>query len=706
MSDMYLGSQMPMYQNVRICCIDKKTGHTRVERLVKNRVTRLMLWGMAKFLAGEFNDSTPDKIYEYIPRYLALGSNTASASSTATDVKTIVTVDDTHLLNEYKVFTATGATEPVKRINIEGRQHNKTTTTFSEPFIKLSFRTYVNSSHYDELQIGEAGLFSKETGNNCLARVVFPPFTKKSGEVIDIQWDITLLSYGTTKYPNSISISGPSRVVIPLNYSPYFIKHVRTGLFYNSEAGTIINASNSVLFNVDNTGVISELTPQSVIKDDDWCKYIEQLDDSHISVSSIYDIMLQSKLVGDQIVFSTDKLANSPTHFYLGNAIRLAGTDSLLADSENYLLKDSDKFQLATSDPVPGSMSAREIYMSYIYRENRKYTYTDTGARIVFNTGTAGNYEVVDSDGDNDNYKIIEYQIYKKTNGEYKAEDAYISGGYIVDSNHIVLGYTYDVSTGIISKQEEVTPVEIQNTNTYIAYPSSAITRFNIYAFDNTGAPSDTGYYIMKDDGKIYNEGIYTEYHLTSDYYFAIGDAVKLNAVITPIDSTDNTITWSVSNNSIAIINQQGVITGWNLGETAVTVTTINGVKTRVTAEVVRNTAMVPIEEIVLSSTSITLNVRTDASKETIINARVVPVIASYNTIRWEADTDFLKIMKYEDIGNNQVKVALNGSENIGRGYITAVAQDGTSASCLVTVLYTDDTNPDCPDPSHEYITS
>ena len=705
MPDMYLGSQLPMYQNVHIRCINSKTGATRVERHIKNRVTRLMLWGIAKFLAGEFNDSTPDKIYEYIPRYLALGSNTASSSS-SDSVKTVVTVDDTCLLNEYKVLTATGSSEAVKRINIEGRQHNKTVTAFSEPFIKLSFRTYVKSTHYDELQIGEAGLFSKEKGNNCLARVVFPSFTKKPGEVIDIQWDITLLSYGTTKYPDSVSISGPNKVIIPLYYSPYFIKHIRTGLFYNEDAGTILNASNSVLFNIDSEGDVTEITPQSVIAKDDWCKYIEQLDDFHISVDSIYNIMLQSKLDASQFKFDSDKLKDIPTHFYLGKAIRINGTDNILADSDSYLLKDSDKFLLATSDPIPGSASAREIYMSYIYRENRQYNYIDTGAKILFDKGSDGDYPVVDPDGSDTTYKIMEYQFYKKVDDDFVPQNAYISGGYIMNEDRTMLGYSYDLSSGVISKQEEILPVEILSTNTYVAYASADESVFDIYTINNAGKPVITGYYINNKDGKVYNEGAYTEYHLTEDNYFAIGDTIKLNAVITPVDATDNTLTWAVSNNQIAIINQQGVITGWNLGETAVTVSTINGVKTRITAQVVKNTAMVPIEAIKLSDSTITFNVKSDAKKEVIVDAKVVPVIASYNTIKWEADSDFLKMCKYEDIGNNQVKISLNGSENIGRGFIKATTQDGTFATCLVTVLYSDDSNPDCPDPSHDTVTS
>ena len=177
MADMYLGSQCPMYQNVHIKVFDAKTGNVRLERDAKNRVTKLMLWGIAQFLAGNFNDSNPDKQYEFWPRYIAMGSNKPGADADTAGVSTGVTVLDSRLLNEYKMINTDGSSESVKRINIQGRQHSKINTNFNDPYVKLTLSAYINSEKFDGLEIGEAGLFSKEYDNNCLARVVFPPFT-------------------------------------------------------------------------------------------------------------------------------------------------------------------------------------------------------------------------------------------------------------------------------------------------------------------------------------------------------------------------------------------------------------------------------------------------------------------------------------------------------------------------------------------------
>lgn len=687
-----------MYQNVTVKCIDIKTGKTRIERTAKNRVTRLMLWGIAKFLAGEFNDSTPDKIYEYIPRYLSFGSNKASTLNATNAVNTTVTVNDTRLLNEYTYHTVSGATEPVKRVNIEGRQHNKTRTNFSDAFVKLSLNTYVSSSKYDGMEIGEAGLFSKETGDNCLARVVFPAFQKKEGEVIDIQWDITLLSYGTTKYPSSVTINGPAKIVIPLHYTSYHIKTVRTGMFYNADTGTILDADNNFLFSVDDSNNVVEYMSVDDAKKEDWAKYISQLNDEHLTINSIFKTMLSSCLKYSQFY---DIPSNIPNHFYLGNAVRIPGTDTLLADSENFLLHDEDGFQLATNDPIAGAATAREIYMSYIYREDKEYEKTSTGARIDIAKGANGNYTVVDNNGNDTLYQVKNYQFYKlDDSGEYVECNAYMYNGYILDKYRIISKYIYDEEGNIFI--QSVKSVEDVCTESFIAYHDESEIQLDIYSLHGSGKVEFSGYYILTSNNEVYNDGVDSEYHVTTDNYFAIGETEKLSTTILPADATDTSLTWSVANSEITQLSQMGILTGWNIGQTLVTATTTNGVKSRVTVEVVRDASLVLVESLIIDPQSVTLNVKNDANTEVILKTSVLPAIASYSSIKWSSDSNFDNMLNFEDIGNNQVKIKLNGSENIGRGFITATVQDGKSTSCLVTVIYEDSSIPDCPDDSHD----
>lgn len=724
MSDMYLGSQLPLYQNVRIRCINKDTGKTRIERYAKNRVTRLMLWGISKFLSGEFNDSTPDKIYEYIPRYLALGANRPTVGDTTT-VTTTVTVNDTRLLSEYKMLTSNGVTEPVRRVSIQSRKHNQVATQFTDSFVKLSLSAYISSTQYDGLEIGEAGLFSKEKDNNCVARVVFSPFVKKEDEVIDIQWDITLLSYGTTKYPQSVNINGPSRVVIPLTYTPYQLVTVDLGLRYDFV--TKNPAHNSCNFYTSNGDIIfrhylsgyynnqiRRVGTQDAI--DNWDTYLRNLNenlketigiDLGINANYLCDILNGSSLKDSQIFYNdTEHDQLLPLQFRLGTAGRSPGMPTLLIDAGENLLLDSDDDQLATSDPVAGATLSQPLYMSFICKENKTYNKVDTGATIKFNTKMDGNYKITDTDGNTTRYKVTNNEIFKKQDsGTYETTNTYLHNNHIVYDTGIATGYVYDTDGKIY--KEELEEFTRSVTNAYTAWDDKELSKLRIYKTDDNSEIIDTNYIInWESDKSVYENDSDTGYHVTNDGYFAIGQTHLLKPIINPVDSTDLSVTWSISNSNIAKINPGGVLTSWNVGETYAIVTTSNGLKNRVTVEVTKNTAFVAVDEVTVDPVYLSINAENDKNKQFIVTANITPVFASYTTVEWSGDNDLSRICTFKAQENNQVQITLNGSGNIGRGYITATTQDGKSASCLVTVSYSINPDEDCPDESHRDLTS
>ena len=787
MSDMFLGSQLPIYQNVRIRTINQITGETTNERVVKNRVTRLMLWGIARFLAGEFNGSTPDKIYEYIPRYLALGSNKPSTDNPTSSVTTNVTVNDTRLLNEYTIISSSGKSEPVKRVSIQGRQHTKTSTSFSDAFIKLSFSAYISSKQFDQLEIAEAGLFSKEYDNNCLARVVFAPITKQEHEVIDIQWDITLLSYGMTKYPRSVSIDGPSKITIPITYTTYHIADKFTGLFYDQVAGVLYDEDGNNIFFIDSDGAVHVNRLQNEMVNSTWDKYLKTQGDSNLTLDRIYNVMSSAVLHYMQFKFKDSLKA---THFYLGESRRTVGRDNLLADSEGYLLQDSEKYQLVTADPVRRTSYAQAVMMSYIYRESENFDYTDTGYRIQLND--TNEYKIVTSTGEETNYKIIDNQFYVKLGEEFSPMDAYIHKGCIIHKNRVSTDYIYDIASGKISQKiakvvadytvtemiQGITSnlsVKLRDTDTDIQYYSVAVsgsniseliaidnsctvasqmlesnlvtitffdengdfvyaaslnndntcsivgnrdvrtnaylawnddaTRFNIWKVNNYLQLENTGYYIDEaNDREVYRNDVDTEYHITTDDYFALGDTYKLTPVISPSDATDKSVSWSVINSIISKINDDGVLTGWNVGETTAIVTTTNGIKSRIAVEVVKNVSMIDAESIILTPSTLVFKlVDSEANNEIkYVDAVVEPAYAANNIVDWSLEADGQQICTITAVGNNRVKVTTNNTGNIGKGYITATVQGNLSATCLVEVNYsTAKDDPDCPDPSH-----
>lgn len=174
--------------NVRMEFRNIKTG--KIVNLVEthNRVTKHALLGMIRMIDGEFNSSTPFQIANYIPRYFALGSNQALGNNNA-GITTEVTVNDTRLLSEIDY--------PRTRLI----QKNIITNRYNDPYIKLTIRHYIPNNAYVDQSLAEAGLFSDKTGNNCWARITFDRFVKDDETVIDITWEITIVSMESEKDP-------------------------------------------------------------------------------------------------------------------------------------------------------------------------------------------------------------------------------------------------------------------------------------------------------------------------------------------------------------------------------------------------------------------------------------------------------------------------------------------------------------------------
>ena len=174
--------------NVDIKGIDKKTGEIKIHRRGHNRCLKLQLMGLAKFLNGEFNKSNPQATYyDWIPRYLALGTNLAEYDS-GTGVTSIVDINDAKLLNEISPRLAL----PERNIII-----NKST----QSYVQLVINTYVPEEMFNGQTIREAGLFSKSTGNNCLFRITFDDITKTDDIVLEVNWTITIISIDSQNQP-------------------------------------------------------------------------------------------------------------------------------------------------------------------------------------------------------------------------------------------------------------------------------------------------------------------------------------------------------------------------------------------------------------------------------------------------------------------------------------------------------------------------
>ena len=141
----------------------------------------------------------------------------------------------------------------------------------------------------------------------------------------------------------------------------------------------------------------------------------------------------------------------------------------------------------------------------------------------------------------------------------------------------------------------------------------------------------------------------------------------QLQVKITPSDTTNKNVQWTSSNNSVATVDSNGVVTSKNSGSTIITATTHNGLKTEFFIEV-----ETPVTNITLNSNEINLN-QGGTFK---LDATVNPSNASNKDIKWISANE--SIATVDQSGNVTADVA-------GTTYISAVSADGkVIATCTV----------------------
>lgn len=176
--------------NVRI--MHKKTdGQLLHEYEVKNRVTKpIALYSVARFWLGDFaNNLLSAQQGDYLPKYLAIGSNEGEMTG-AQGTTTSVLVTDRSLYHELDDTPRLGETP---RIRVS--RANYIEDDGDNDWLKIQYEAYVPEDRYENMKIGELGLMTRQTGWNAFARVTgFEPFIKVPHSVLYVTWEITIVS--------------------------------------------------------------------------------------------------------------------------------------------------------------------------------------------------------------------------------------------------------------------------------------------------------------------------------------------------------------------------------------------------------------------------------------------------------------------------------------------------------------------------------
>lgn len=153
---------------------------------------------------------------------------------------------------------------------------------------------------------------------------------------------------------------------------------------------------------------------------------------------------------------------------------------------------------------------------------------------------------------------------------------------------------------------------------------------------------------------------------------FNIDKTVQLVADLGTANVNTN-LTWSSDDENIAVVDDSGLVTAKNLGDTLIRVRTENGKEA--VCEIHVTLAEIKVNEIRLFDDTI----RVDSSTILIgLNPLVLPYDATNKQLLWESDNT-----EVASIGNANGSIMING---IGTAHIKVSAQDGSNVSATYTI--------------------
>ncbi len=153
-----------------------------------------------------------------------------------------------------------------------------------------------------------------------------------------------------------------------------------------------------------------------------------------------------------------------------------------------------------------------------------------------------------------------------------------------------------------------------------------------------------------------------------------VDDILQLVATILPTNATNQAVTWSSSNTTIATVDQNGLVTGKGAGVTYITVRTQDGGFTA-TCTVTVQSRGVAVTSVSVSPTTKTMEVG-DVYQ---LVATVLPTNATNRNVTWSSSNS--SIASVSSTGVVTAKAA-------GTAYITVTTEDGGFvASCCITVI-------------------
>lgn len=260
------------------------------------------------------------------------------------------------------------------------------------------------------------------------------------------------------------------------------------------------------------------------------------------------------------------------------------------------------------------------------------------------------------------------WKLTKATNGFYISSDAI--NKYITNSSStsISLGtsgsdFTFSFTDGVALISNS------NNSDRFLGYTTETSYAYKAYATSNLNGYSHAikVYKLVVEEGTGVDA---TGVTLQKDLELGIGNTATLQATIAPSDATNKNVTWSSSNESVATVDVDGVVTGITAGTAIITVTTEDGGFTASCAVTVNT----------ISVTGVSLDKTTAAvtiGRTITLVATVTPEEATNKNVTWSSKNESVATVE------NGVVTGIAA----GTATITVMTEDGTKkAECEVTV--------------------
>lgn len=252
----------------------------------------------------------------------------------------------------------------------------------------------------------------------------------------------------------------------------------------------------------------------------------------------------------------------------------------------------------------------------------------------------------------------------------YKLEESkanYSNSDVIIDSNQEI-NKLYSGSLAFTAEQMKT---------------SSFLDELNMYSLMETGkgvwTQGEDGYPVIAELSPSPNTHVSSISLNESEATLSIGGTLQLTATVLPEDATDKSVTWSSSNESVATVSSNGLVTAKGEGEATITCTAGDGSGVTATCEVTVQPSTIYVSSITLNATEKNLMIDDDPFQ---LVATILPSNATNKSVTWTSSDEAVAKVDAE---------GLVTPVDVGDAIITCKANDGSekSASCKIHIAMT-----------------